>query len=100
MTLVQVLKTNVKSGWPNSLNGQLKDAAGMECDMLRYLFADVIAFIGKLLTILMDESHGRETIIKFLSLLNVAAPFLLLNDYRVAKQGNALRRVEMLEHLL
>ena len=48
----------------------------------------------------MDETHGRENIMKFLKLINVAAPFLMLNDYRVAKQGNALRRVELLEHLL
>jgi hypothetical protein len=100
LDLVKVLKTNVKGGWPNTLNGQLKDAAVMERDMLTYIFSDVIAFLLKLITILMDESHGRENVMKFLKLINVAAPFLMLNDYRIAKQGNALRRVELLEHLL
>lgn len=100
MNLIQVLKTNVKGGWPNTLNGQLKDAAGMERDMLTYIFSDVIAFMLKIITILMDESHGRENIIKFLKLLNVAAPFLMLNDYRASKQGLSLRRVELLEYLL
>lgn len=100
MNLIQVLKTNVKGGWPNSLNGQLKDAAVMERDMLKYIFGDVIGFMLKIITILMDETHGRENIIKFLKLINVAAPFLMMNDYRVAKQGNALRRVVLLENLL
>jgi hypothetical protein len=86
LNLVQVLKTNVKGGWPNHLMGQLKDAAVMEKDMLAYIFGDVIAFMLKIITILMDESHGRENIMKFLKLINVAAPFLMMNDYRVAKQ--------------
>lgn len=100
LNLIQVLKTNVKGGWPNNLMGQLKDAAVMERDMLKYIFGDVIGFMLKLITILMDESHGRENIMKFLKLINVAAPFLMMNDYRVAKQQYALRRVELLEHLL
>jgi hypothetical protein len=100
MNLIQVLKTNVKGGWPNNLMGQLKDAATMERDMLKYIFGDVIGFMLKIITILMDESHGRENIMKFLKLINVAAPFLMMNDYRVAKQQQALRRVDLLEHLL
>lgn len=68
--------------------------------MLVYIFSDAIGFLLRLITILMDESHGRENMIKFLQMINVAAPFLMLNDYRVAKQGNALRRVELMEHLL
>ena len=100
LDLVKILKTNVKGGWPTTLNNQLKDAATMERDMLSYIFSDVIGFILKFITIIMDETHGRENIMKFLKLINVAAPFLMLNDYRVAKQGNALRRVELLEHLL
>lgn len=100
LDLVKILKTNVKGGWPNTLNGQLKDASGMERDMLSYIFSDIIVFLLKLITILMDETHGRENIMKFLKMINVTAPFLMLNDYRVAKNGNALRRVELLEHLL
>lgn len=100
LNLIQILKTNVKGGWPNTLNGQLKDAAEMERDMLCYVFSNVIGFMLKIITILMDETHGRENIMKFLKMINVAAPFLMMNDYRVAKQSNALRRVELLEHLL
>lgn len=40
MELVQILKANLSHGWPKKLNQQLKDAAGMECDMIKYLFSD------------------------------------------------------------
>ena len=100
MDLVKILRSNVKAGWPASMNGQLKEAATMERDMLKYLFDDVVAFLLKLITIMMDESHGRENLMKFLRLINAVAPFLMMNDYRVAKSANALRRVEIMEHLL
>lgn len=60
--LVQILKTNVKGGWPNAMNGQLKDAAKMESDMLRYLFKDASLFLHKAITIFLDESHGKENL--------------------------------------
>jgi hypothetical protein len=94
--LVQILKSNVKGGWPNAMNGQLKEAAGLESDMLRYVFKDASLFLQRVVTIFMDESHGRDNIVKFFKLINTVCPFLLLNDYRVSKQSVALRRVELL----
>lgn len=67
------------------MNGQLKQAATLEADILQYLFHDAVAFVSRVITVYMDESTGRENIINFLKLLNTAAPFLLLNDYRIAK---------------
>ena len=40
---------------------------------------------GSLVTVYMDESYGRDNIVKIFKLLNESAPFLLLNDYRAAK---------------
>lgn len=68
----------------------------MESEMLSYIFKDASNFLQRVITVYMDESFGRDNIIKFLKLLNVAAPFLILNDYRIAKGSNALRRVELL----
>jgi len=82
------------------MNGQLKEAAFLETGMVRYLFKDVSAFLHKLITIFMDESHGRDNVLKFFKLLNVVCPMLLLNDYRVSKQSAALRRVELIEKLV
>jgi hypothetical protein len=72
----------------------------LETGMVRYLFKDVSAFLHKLITIFMDESHGRDNVLKFFKLLNVVCPMLLLNDYRVSKQSAALRRVELIEKLV
>jgi hypothetical protein len=48
----------------------------------------------------MDESYGRDNIVKIFKLINDAAPFLLLNEYRIAKQSNALRKVDVMAKLL
>ena len=53
--------------------------------MMSYLFVDATAYLSKVITVFMDESTGRENLINFFKLLNTAAPFLLLNDYRIAK---------------
>ena len=98
--LVQILKTNIKGGWPNAMNGQLKEAAALESDMLRYIFKDASLFLQRVITLFMDESHGRDNIVKFFKLINVVCPFLLLNDYRVSKQSVSLRRVELLQRLV
>ena len=94
------MKSNIKQGWPNDMNGNLKQAAFAETEMIRYLFKDVSAFLHKIITVFMDESHGRDNVIKFFKLLNVACPMLLLNDYRISKQSAALRRVELIEKLV
>ena len=61
--------------------------------MIRYLFKDVSAFLHKVITIFMDEPHGRDNVMKFFRLLNLACPMLMLNDYRISKQSAALGRV-------
>ena len=72
----------------------------MEGDMLAYLFKDARAFVSRIIAIFMDETFGRDHIVTFFKLLNVAAPMLLMNDYRVSKQANALGRVQLLEGLV
>lgn len=100
MDLVQVLRAGMTQGWPNSLNTQLKDAAKMESEMLSYVFENASSFVSVLITTYMDESYGRDNLIRFLKLLNESAPFLLLNDFRVAKQQKALRKAEVLGQLM
>jgi len=72
-------------GWANKQNGLLKDAAGLEAGMLDYLFGDAVTFVASVVGVFIDESTGRENLMKFFKLLNVAAPFLLMNDFRIAK---------------
>ena len=67
--------------------------------MLAYLFTSAAGFLSKTITIHMDEHFGRDNLMQFFKLLNGACPFLILNDYRIAKQGSALRRAEALEAL-
>jgi hypothetical protein len=87
-------------GWPNQLNGQLKDAARMESEMIQYLFTDATSFLSRSITIYMDERSTRENLLQFMKLLNVAAPFLIMNDFRIAKQQQQLQRVMLLEKLM
>lgn len=89
----------MSQGWPPQLSGQLKVAAKLETEMLHYLFSSASGFLSKTITIFMDEHFGRENLMQFFKLLNSACPFLILNDYRLAKQGSALRRIEALESL-
>jgi len=72
----------------------------MESELLSYVFSNSIDFLAKVLTVYIDETYGRENIVKFLRLLHTSAPFLILNDFRVAKQQNALRKVDVLGNLL
>ena len=72
----------------------------MEGDMLAYMFKDARKFISRIIAIFMDETFGRDHLVTFFKLINVAAPMLLMNDYRVSKQANALARVTLLEGLL
>lgn len=99
LDLVQMLKSNMKQGWPAQLSGQLKAAAKLESDMLGYMFTSASNFLSKAITIYMDEHVGRDVLMQFFQALNACCPFLILNDYRLAKQGSALRRCEMLEKL-
>jgi hypothetical protein len=85
LDLAQVLRATMHQGWANQLNGQLKEAARLEADMLKYLFTDAVTFVAGVIGIFIDESTGRENLMNFFKLLNVAAPFLLMNDFRIAK---------------
>lgn len=38
----------------------------------------------------MDERSTKENLLTFFKIINVVAPFLLMNDYRVAAQTNML----------
>lgn len=67
--------------------------------MLSYLFTSATGFLQKTITIYMDEHFGRDNFTQFFKLLNASCPFLLLNDYRVAKQSSALKRSEAIEAL-
>mmetsp|Transcript_12420 Transcript_12420/g.20867 ORF Transcript_12420/g.20867 Transcript_12420/m.20867 type:complete len:138 (-) Transcript_12420:72-485(-) len=100
LDLVMMLKTNIKEGWPTSMNSELKEAASLESSLLSYVFTDASKYVASTITYYMDEVQGRDNIIKFLKLLNEAAPFLIINDYRIAKQVNALRKAEILSTLL
>lgn len=94
-----MLKSNMSQGWPPQLSTQLKAAAKLETEMLGYLFSSASGFLSKAITIYMDEHVGRDVLMQFFHALNASCPFLILNDYRLAKQGSALRRAEMLETL-
>ena len=78
----------------------MKEAAKIEKEYLNYMFQDTFSFVNKIITVYMDEVPSRENIMRFLKLLNASTPFLLLNDFKVSKQNNSLRRVEILEHLI
>lgn len=100
LELVQVLRTTIGQGWPAQLSGQLKSAAELEAEMLGYLFADAAGFLSKVITIYMDEHFGRESLMQFFQLMNASCPFLIMNDFRQAKQSRALRRVAVLTELI
>jgi len=72
----------------------------MESDMLKYVFSNSVIFLSKVITIFIDESSGRDNIMQFFKLLNTASPFLIMNDFRIAKQQQQLKRVELLKRLM
>ena len=91
-----MLRANISQGWQLHQLKELKLAADAESINLGYLFADAQKFIGKIITIFMDESYGRDNYMAFFKLVNTACPFLLMNDYRMSEANNSLRRVQML----
>lgn len=100
LDLVQVLRTTIGQGWPAQLSAQLKAAAELEAEMLGYVFADATGFLSKAITIYMDEHFGRDALMQFFRLVNASCPFLIMDDFRCAKQSGALRRVEVLTELI
>lgn len=98
--MVQTLRANLSLGWPPQLSNNLKEAAKLESDTLCYLFSNSQDFLSKAITVFMDESFGRDNMMKFFKMINTATPFLIMNDYRVAKANSSLMRVEILTRVL
>lgn len=94
------MRANISNGVPPNIGGRLKESATSEASMLSYLFTDAVAFVSKCLQIYLDERSTRENITQFFQLLNTICPFLLMNDYRVAKQTMALQRSDCLEQII
>lgn len=49
---------------------------------------------------MIDETHGRETLVKVVMEFGSKMPFMLLNDYRIAIGTNSLKRVDLLKDLI
>lgn len=50
--------------------------------------------------IYMDERQTRENLFTFYKLIEVVCPFLLINDFRIANQQNALQRSDCLMKII
>jgi hypothetical protein len=64
------------------------------------MFTDVQAFLGKIITIMMDEYSTREVLGKFIIRINACMPFLLMNDFRISTANNSLQRLTVLKTFL
>jgi hypothetical protein len=95
-----MLKANVSVGWGTQMTSQLKEAAEMESDLIKHIFSDPSAYLKTIVTIMMDETHGRDNLIKVIKEFNRRTPFLMLNDYRISHATNSLRRVEILKSII
>lgn len=82
------------------MNDQLKEVASIEVETLKHIFNDAKEFISNIIKIMIDETHGRENLISIIKEFNKKAPFLILNDFRVAYSTNSLRRIEVLKNLI
>lgn len=49
---------------------------------------------------MIDETHGRENLIKVVAMFNKKTPFMIMNDYRIAIASNSLRRVEVMREFI
>jgi len=49
---------------------------------------------------MIDETHGRDTLIQVIMEFNKRTPFIMLNDFRISYTTNALRRIEILKSLI
>jgi len=79
---------------------KLKDAAEMEAALVQDVFEEPQAYLKAVVGVLMDETHGRDTLVRVVRELNRKTPFMVLNDLRVAHATNSLRRVEVLRQLV
>ena len=87
-------------GWTEAMKGQVRDAAGMEVELNKHLFSEPQQFLKDVIAIMIDETHGRDTLIQVIKEFNKKTPFMVLNDYRIAIGTNSLRRIEILKDLI
>ena len=87
-------------GWANSLTNSLKEAGELEKELVNNLFVDPGMFLKSIITIMIDETLGRDNLAKVVKVFNKKTPFLMLNDLRVAMATNSLRRVEVIKSLI
>ena len=95
-----MIKANIVHGLSANMGNQLKDQADLESSNLDYLFKDAVSFMTKVVQSYLDERSVREPVMQFFKLLSVATPFLLINDFRLAKATNSPQRVEILKQIL
>lgn len=72
----------------------------MEAELCKHLFNDPQTFVKSIIAVMIDETHGRETMIGIIKEINQRAPFMILNDYRIALGTNSLRRIDILRDLI
>jgi len=97
---LNMLRANVQVGWSESMKTQVKNAADMEAELNKHIFADPQVFLKQVIAIMIDETHGRDVLISIIKEFNRRTPFMLLNDFRIALGTNSLRRVEILKELI
>ena len=97
---LDMLRANVQVGWSEGMKTQVKNAADMEAELSKHLFADPQVFVKSIIAIMIDETHGRDVLINIIKEFNRRTPFILLNDFRIALGTNSLRRIEILRELI
>lgn len=97
---LQMLKANAMVGWGESMRMQVRDAADMEAELSKHLFADPQAFLKHIIATYIDETSGRDNLLQMIKEFNRKCPFMMLNDYRIAMGTNSLRRIEVLRELI
>lgn len=94
------LRANALIGWSEGMRQQVKDAADMEAELSKHLFNDPQVFLKNIIAIMIDETHGRDTLVQIVKEFSQRMPFMLLNDYRIAVGTNSLRRIDVLRDLI
>jgi hypothetical protein len=72
----------------------------MEAELSKHLFNDPQGFVKSIIAVMIDETHGRETLIGIIMEINKRTPFMILNDYRIALGTNSLRRIDILRDVI
>ena len=97
---LNMLRANIQVGWTESMKTQVKNAADMEAELNKHLFADPQVFLKNIIAIMIDETHGRDVLVMIVKEFNRRTPFMLMNDFRIALGTNSLRRIEILKELI